>query len=398
MPSRLSPSSLRCVQVLASIEDGAAGPSYSVSRLSVELERNGVPTALFTVKGWRQSDPSKTGETPIGGHTVYAQDFPQMPGLSQLCLSRDLKNALWQHASDTDIIHAHGLWLMPNVYPSWVGHKSGRSVIISPRGMLGPEALRFSRLKKQAFWYLLQKSAVKAARCLHATSNQEYEEIRLFGLNNPVAVIPNGIDLPELNVHPSLAKRERTVLSLGRVHPKKGLDRLVTAWAKVEANFPDWRLRIIGPDELGHTMQLESLAAGLRLSRISFSSGLYGNARDAALQEADVFVLPTLNENFGMVAAEALAAGTPVISTRGAPWSGLVSRKCGWWIDAGVEPLSAALAEAMATPRQTLEDMGSRGRKWMAQDFSWHTVTCNMLEVYRWLTSEGEMPRTVRLK
>jgi glycosyltransferase involved in cell wall biosynthesis len=393
----VSPLPFRCVQIVASIEDSAAGPSYSVPRLSSELERQGITVSLFTVGGWRQTG-DRTISRPAFAQATYPQNFAQIPGLKRFCFSRGLMNALSHCASDTEIFHSHGLWLMPNVYPSWAMPRAGHAVVISPRGMLGPEALQFSRLKKMAFWYLLQKSAVVRANCLHATSEQEYEEIRAFGLRNPVVVIPNGIDLPELMPDTAMENSERTVLSLGRVHPKKGLDRLLQAWAGVESDFPAWHLKIVGPDELGYTAKLKGLAAELRLSRVTFAAPLYGSAKFAALQNADLFVLATLNENFGLVVAESLAAGTPVISTKGAPWRDLAIQGCGWWIDTGTEALSAALAKAMVMPRPALKQMGAKGRVWMKQAFSWEKVAGDMLQVYRWLAAKDSMPQSLRLQ
>jgi len=104
-----------------------------------------------------------------------------------------------------------------------------------------------------------------------------------------------------------------------------------------------------------------------------------------------------LNENFGVTVAEALAAGTPVIATKGAPWGALQREGCGWWIDHGVEPLATALANAMMLKREALQAMGAKGRAWMARDFSWDRVAYDMLNIYRWLSSGGETPSTVRL-
>src|SRR5262245_56612071 len=124
--------------------------------------------------------------------------------------------------------------------------------------MLAPAALEISKWKKRPVWYLWQKAALRSADCIHATAASEYEEIRALGLINPVAVIPNGIDLQIL---PERPKRERgfghrTILSLGRIHPKKALDMLVRAWATLEMDFPDWRVRIIGPAEGGYREEL----------------------------------------------------------------------------------------------------------------------------------------------
>jgi glycosyltransferase involved in cell wall biosynthesis len=265
--------------------------------------------------------------------------------------------------------------------------------------MLAPAALAFSRLKKHVIWALLQGQVVRRAACIHATSEQEHDEIRNFGLNNPVAIVPNGIDIPELRAcEISGATDERIVLSLGRIHPKKGLDRLIRAWAKVEAAHSDWRLRIVGPDEVGHGGQLAALGAELKLRRVSIEKSIVGEAKIGVYQTADLFVLSSLNENFAMTVAEALATGTPVIVTKGAPWGALQSEGCGWWIDQGVEPLAAALANAMAMTRETLQAMGAKGRAWMARDFSWNRVASDMINLYRWLSSGGEMPNTVRLK
>jgi glycosyltransferase involved in cell wall biosynthesis len=258
-------------------------------------------------------------------------------------------------------------------------------------------ALDFSRMRKRALWQVLQGPLIRRAACIHATSDQEYQEMREFGLKNPIAIIPNGIELPEAQCRPAeTAEVDRVVLSLGRIHPKKGLDRLVRSWARVEVGHPRWRLRIVGPDERDHAGELRALVKQEGLSRVSIEPPLYDSEKLAAYLEADLFVLPTLNENFAMTVAESLAAGTPVISTKGAPWSGLDKIGCGWWIDHGVEPLAAALATAMAMSCESLKAIGAKGRAWMRQDFSWERIAHDMLAVYTWLSHETGPPSTVR--
>jgi glycosyltransferase involved in cell wall biosynthesis len=333
------------------------------------------------------------------GVRCFPRDWARIPVARDLRCSSGLAHALHELAPNADVIHDHGLWLMPNVDAGRAALLARKPFIVAPRGMLAPAALAFSRFKKQVVWALLQGEVVRRAACIHATSEQEHDEIREFGLKNPVAIVPNGIDLPEPRaISNSGPAAGRIVLSLGRIHPKKGLDRLVRAWAKVEAAHPDWRLRIVGPDELGHAGELSTLAAELKARRVSVEKAVAGDAKIAAYQQADLFVLPTLNENFAITVAEALAAGKPVIATKGAPWRSLQSEGCGWWIDHGIEPLSAALANAMVMTREALQAMGGKGRAWVARDFSWDRVAHDMLDVYRWLALLGELPSTVRLK
>ena len=377
--------------VLASIDDPGAGTSYSVSALTAALRERGAKTHIHIVRGWRRGSAAGDG---CATRTAHRQDFARTPLLGAACLSGEMDRAL--RASTADILHGHGLWLMPNVYPAWAARAGRAKFVLSPRGMLGAEALSFSRLRKRAFWRLLQAPALREAACLHATSEAELGDIRAAGLINPVAVIPNGVDLPEpASSDPSGV---RTVLSLGRIHPKKGLDTLVRAWALVEAAHPDWRLKIVGPAELGHDRDLTALGASLNLKRMSIEGPAYGPARLAAYREADLFVLPTRHENFANTVGEALAAGVPVISTKGAPWAGLETKGCGWWIDHGPEPLAAAMKAALPLPRQTLAAMGSNGRAWMARDFSWSRVAEDMLAVYAWLANGADRPRIVRLE
>jgi glycosyltransferase involved in cell wall biosynthesis len=395
-PSRGTTASLRVAHVVAGIEVADGGPSYTVPRLCRALGGAGVKTTLLSVATNAGSRPDTRNQDY--DHRSFAWDYAAIPVLRKLRASSALSSVLAKEAARSDVIHNHGLWLMPNVYAGWAASRARAPLIVAPRGMLGGAALGFSPMKKVLFWHLLQGSAIRCAACYHATSSQEYEDIRAYGLTQPVAIIPNGIDVPQPRNSPTgIGAADRVVLSLGRIHPKKGLDRLVRAWSKVEATHPGWRLRIVGPAELGHDIELRRLAATLNLSRVLIEPAIYGEEKYTAFREAEFFVLPTLNENFAMTVAESLAAGTPVISTKGAPWAGLEVERCGWWIDHGIEPLAAALIGAMALPRAELRAMGARGRDWVARDFGWDAIASKMAAVYAWLAGNADPPEWVSL-
>jgi glycosyltransferase involved in cell wall biosynthesis len=323
-----------------------------------------------------------------GSRLFLAVGIPIWRGLRSV--SKSIKPAL---------IHSHGVWHPANHWVSQAARAWGVPLIIHPRGMLEPWALEQKPLKKRLALALFQRRDLESARAFVATSEMEYEGLRQFGLRQPVAVIPNGVDLDEADaVEPRAARRqdrERVALFLSRVHPKKGVLELVQAWGQVAPS--GWRLRIAGPDEGGHWGQVERLVRQLGLGdRVEYLGPVEGERKAALYREADLFVLPTFSENFGVVVAEALAHGLPVITTRGAPWADLETYGCGWWIEVGVDPLVVALQEAMALTDEQRAAMGARGREYVRR-FDWGRIAEQTVELYRWILGQGEMPDVVRL-
>lgn len=386
---------LRITHILASVDDPGAGPSYSAVQLASELHESDAEVLIRCVAGWRGAVPivevNQKSSVRIARSVMSRNLFSR-----STCGSSQLRHALEQDARSADILHTHGLWLMPNIYPSWAAKIPGAraKVMLSPRGMLSEAALKFSRIKKSLFWAFVQQRALETVSVLHATSEAEIHDIRSAGLKLPVALIPNGVDLPDIAA--PAEPRIKEILYLGRLHPKKGIDILIRAWGAIATRRPEWRLRLIGPSEDGYDSKLRQLVAKLQVPRVSIEGPAYGPDRLAAYRRASLFALPTLNENFGMVVAEALAAELPVICSRGAPWSDLSVKKCGWWVETDVEPFSDALEEATGKTSSELADMGARGRAWMARDFGWSGIASDMLAVYRWLADGGSPPQTIR--
>lgn len=368
---------LRLVHNVSAISEEASGPSYSVVRLCGTLAEQGHDVTLLTLD-W----------APMKHVPGFCRTFPMGAGPRRLGRSPAMHRWLSQHAEGVDVVHTHGMWMMTNVYPGRVAARHGIPLVVSPRGTFTRYALASGSRLKKVFWPLLQRPAIATAACFHATAEAEYEDIRRLGFRQPVAVVPNGIDLEPLA--PRRRGGRRSLLFLARIHPNKGLDLLLPAWARVAPRFPEWDLRIVGSDHgyhgtSGHLDEMKALAGRLGLERVSFEGPQHGADKHAAYRDADLYVLPSYSENFGVTVAEALSQETPAIVTRGAPWEGLVASRAGWWVDIGVEPLAAALASAMATPPATLRDMGANGRRWMEREFLWHSTASQMADVYRWL-------------
>lgn len=369
---------MRVVHIVAGIGRSQGGPAYTAPSLVAGLRSDGVDAELWSLL--HSDDP------PLPG--VEARLFHGTGDwLSRkLALSTGLLSALRQEAGSTrqTIFHSHGLWLAPNVHAGETARAFRRPLVVSPRGMLAPAALAFSPARKKLFWILAQRHAYGRAAFWHATSESEAQDIRHFGVTAPIKVIPNGVDIPEPAL---LVRKEPVILFVGRLHPKKGLPSLLEAWKLVQEDFPDWRLRIVGPSEAGHDDQLRRKAERLGLLRISVEEPLYGADKSLALAQASLFILPTINENFGVAVAEALAAETPAIVTRGAPWSGLQTHQCGWWVEHTVKDIAAALRMGMEVEGPERQAMGKRGRAWMERDFSWRKIARDMHDAYKSISS-----------
>lgn len=380
----MAPKTSRFIHTIPSVSEEASGPSYSVVRLCRSLIDQNFDVTLATLS-----------KELMAGQVTFLKVFPSRFGPKRLGCSPLMRTWLESEGRNgrVSLIHNHSLWMMPNVYPGWVAKKYKVPYIVSPRGTLSKWALTNGSKIKKIFWPLVQRPSMEALTCWHATAESEYRDIRRIGFRQPVAVIPNGIDIPELPEKDR--SQNHTLLFLGRIHPKKGLDMLLPAWKKIQDRFPSWRLLIIGPDNGGYLGEIQRFANDLRLQRVKFSGPLYGKDKWTAYRNADLFVLPSYSENFGMAVAEALASGVPAIVSKGAPWEGLDARNAGRWIDINIDALVGCLSELMSYTSETLNKMGQRGRMWMQQEYSWDKIGQKMAETYQYLLNGGKMPSWV---
>jgi len=301
----------------------------------------------------------------------------------------------------TDLVHIHGLWRLLYRQVACFARNQSLPVVLSTHGMMEPSALGHHGLRKRVARLLYQDAVLKGAQCLHTTASSEADSLNRLGFRQPIAVIPWGIDVPPRD-SPGIFPRKRVgdrriALYLSRFHPIKGLDLLLRAWAAVEKTFPHWDLVLAGYDENGYRMQLQALAGSLGISqRVLFRGPLQGQEKEVAFGEAELFLLTSHSESFGLAVGEALARGLPVITTTGTPWSSIADWGCGWYIEPSVPAITRALTAALGQAGPKLREMGERGRELVATRFSVASSGKAMADLYSWLLGHKNQPTFVR--
>lgn len=282
-----------------------------------------------------------------------------------------------------DVFHVNGCWTPGCALTQKWAQSMGIKAVLTPHGMLEPWILaRHYWTRKVPALLLYQKSAVKRADYLHATASSEKENLLKLGYNSRIEIIANGIEVSNICLKKDW-ERKKQILFLSRIHVKKGIEFLLEAVAQLKTQLNGYIIRIAGEGETEYIDQLKRKAEVLGIAEIvKFCGGVYGNQKWTLFQEADVFVLPTYSENFGIVVAEALASGTPVITTQGTPWEELETEHCGWWTEIGTQPTAEALKQFLQMDVTELEVMGRNGRKLVEKKYSSQKMAEDMVQLY----------------
>ena len=383
------------VHVLASTRADHGGTSRSVPALCEALDEEGVDVHLVTAV---PKDPSPDQEPILPSGDVHLHRIEENTRLQRTLRSPlQFYRRLWSVVEDVrpDVIHDHGAWLPSNAVAAWVARRADVPLVSAPRGMVTEWSLSHRAGKKRAAWHLYQKPVFRQASLFHATAPAEADDLRALGMTQPIAVVPNGVEMPDARPEGEAIAGKRA-LFLSRIHPKKGLPMLLDAWADVRPE--GWTLELVGPSENEHRAELEAQAAELGLDgEVVFAGPVDDADKWHKYAAADLFVLPTHSENFGIVVAEALAAEVPVLTTTGAPWQELEDHDCGWWVAPEPDAIREALATATGQERDNLVAMGRRGRALVESTYTWRAVGQRMKQAYEWLLGEGSRPDFVQL-
>lgn len=286
---------------------------------------------------------------------------------------------------EPDIVHINCCW-MPQcalvqywTRSHYTSHTTRPHIILTPHGMLEPWIIsRNYWTKKVPAMMLYQKWAVRNADVIVSTAEEERKHILELGWNKNVVMLPNGIDTAAIEVKKEW-KDAQDLLFMSRLHPKKGLEMLIEAMAGTS----HLNLKIAGEGDTTYVQSLKDKVRDLGLTgKIDFVGAVYGNDKWQMIRDADVVVLPSYSENFGLIVAEALACGTPVLTTTGTPWQSIKDNNCGWWIKPEVRSVKAALESVENTNSYELREKGLRGRHLVETEFDIEKLATSLCNIY----------------
>lgn len=299
-------------------------------------------------------------------------------------------------ARQFDLVHIHGLWRYPTLMGGRVLRRLRVPYVLSPHGLLMPEARGRHALRKSVALALGESRTIRSAALIMADGARESEALHTFNPALRSIVVPLAVDTDLFRpsrAGSTIAPR-RELLSVSRLHPIKRLVELVRAFGQVAARHGDWDLLLAGPeDDSGYRREIVETASSFGLStRVRLLGRLEGETLVARYRSADVFVLPSTSESSGLSLVEAMAVGVPVIATTGTPWDQIASERCGWWVDPGVDALARGLDQAMSAGPDQLGEMGARARQLAVREYSLDALRLRLFDAYRNLPLRGRRP------
>lgn len=300
-----------------------------------------------------------------------------------------------------DIYHTNGLWMYCNHITCSVARRKHKPYIITPHGMLYPDALHRSYWKKWPLIQLCFRKDIDRANCLHVTCKAEMKHVRDFGYKGAIAIIPNPANLP--NYLDEVVATKSSFLEgglprkfgfLGRLHPIKKVENLFYGVAQL-LDSQDCELVIMGKGDNAYEQFLHSEIARLGLKNIKFCGFVSGREKYEQLAQLSCLFVPSDFENFGMIVTEALSVGTPVMASLGTPWEELNTVGCGWWIARSPENIADVMQQVIDMPTSQLLEMGEKGRRLVQQKYTASQVARQMQQLYEWIGGNGTKPEFV---
>lgn len=301
--------------------------------------------------------------------------------------------------SSYDLYHVQCIFTYPTYIVPRYAFKRKIPYIITPRGSLYEHALKVPKLnwwKKKIYLKTILIPQLQHATVIQATCMEEMNEIRKLGVSVPIAVIPNPLKLPKNIISPSSPDKKR-IGFVGRIDEKKNIDGLLEGWHLAGlGNRDDVELVIVGGgtvlDDKKYFAKLHKMVSQYNLNNVVWAGALYDDEKREMIRTFSYLIMPSHNENFGMVVPEALIEGVPVIASKGAPWSILEKSNSGFWIDVDPTTIAKTLQKALILSEEERLKMGNMGQKLVIEKFSEDKVAGMLIKLYQWILEGVEKP------
>lgn len=319
-----------------------------------------------------------------------------------LALSKNVDKFLQE--TEYELYHANTLWLYATHATCRYARKMGKPYVLSAHGMLYPTALKVNGWKKKLMGALWYNEDIMNANCIHATCQQEMEYVRAYGYKGPIAIIPNPVILPQEVSLRFIDKNQKYKIQskkqigfLGRLHPIKKAENILYAMALLnEDESKLLSFQVMGKSDKSYEAFLRAEAKRLNLEdSVSFVGFVGGLEKYERLSQISALMVPSEQENFGMIVPEALICETPVYASLGTPWSELTEHNCGWWKDNEPETIVQVIREILYMDNSEIRTMGVRGRQLVEEKYEQQKVASMMRDLYLWLLTENTKPEFV---
>lgn len=397
---------MRTAFVTTSVSRNAGGLYDACRRLAQEEQAAGDEVEVFGVAD-DHTEQDQTGWRPVPVHAC-APAGPRQLGYAPALPGR-LKHF------HPDVVHTHGLWTLSSLAAVHWQTSTGKPLVIHPHGMMDPWAMQSARWKKWLALLLYERRHWRQASCFRALCSSERDSIRALGLTNPVAIIPNGVDLPEMPAEERKSEtNKRLLLFLGRLHPKKGLVPLLEGWARFregDSTAKEWVLGIAGWDQGGHEAELQKQATRLGLGwktqrapalpsvhdaeSVHFLGPRFEKDKEVLLRGCEAFILPSFSEGLPMSVLEAWAYAKPVLMTAACNLPEGFAAGAAWPLSPAPDSIADALTTLARRSDVECHAAGAKARALVERQFTWPKVASQLREVMEWLVHGGPVPSTV---
>ena len=310
-----------------------------------------------------------------------------------------------RHISNADAVHLHCVWSVSSMQIAAAARQLGVPYIVSLHGMLDDWSMAQGATKKRAYMALGGRRLLEKAARVHSTARAELDQSRKWFPGGTASIIPYLMDLsPYRNLpskqiardrFPELATDEPKILFLSRLHYKKGCEHLLRAAAKLAADGVGGTFIFAGTGDEAYVDSLKQMAKDLSIAdRVLFTGQVTGDCKFSLYRNADAFVLPTSQENFGLVLIEAMACGVPVVTTKGVDiWRDLESSGSARIVEQDAAAIAATLKDLLSD-RAALAAMGEAARPWVMRTYAEELLIGRYEQLYRTVALTGRGRKT----